>query len=301
MTQELREAMFGDSDATHEIDTLVDEATTTNDPFVYATAVQACHAWDMTHKLSGRCQLITLERWTQLDGGNLVPWLFRAAAAQTQGDAAARSEALYRASIASASRSAGQELMGRALPSMPKDVSELERWRLSIEAAGVAAAWVFPPLNMIARYCTTDALRDANLHQICDGLASVLVDKSDTLMERAIGIRMAERLGWPTERVEALKKERDASYQVAFVNPPDSMDCASLKNQNAIFFRRARMGELAFTRELMVESKQTVDALAKRYGERRRAASERGAMLIRDFAASAASASAVSAADVRPR
>ena len=110
MTQELSKAMLGGSPATREIDALVDEATTTNNPLVYAMAVQACGAKNKTSK-RGRCQLITLDRWTQIDGDNLVPWLFRAGAAEAQGDAAGRTEALYRASISSASRIAGKELL----------------------------------------------------------------------------------------------------------------------------------------------------------------------------------------------
>ncbi len=295
IVQQLQTAMFGGSNATREIDALVGEAVTTTDPFLYATAVQACHAWDTKSKRGGRCQLITLDRWTQLDGDNFVPWVFRAAAAQAQGDMAGRGEALYRASIASTSHIAGQELLGRTLASMPNDLSELERLRLHIGATGVASAWVFPSFQTITGYCTADAIRDANVHQVCEGLTSVLADRSNTLMERAIGIRMAERLGWPEERVAARKRDRDAFYQVASsAAPTDALDCASLRKQNDDFSRRSRLGELAFSRALIAESKQTVDALAKQFA---------GAMatFARAVAASAAAASAASAADTGAR
>lgn len=289
ITQQFRDALFGGSDATREIDALVDEAATTNDPFVYAMAVQACGAGDPKSKRGGRCQLITLDRWTQLDGDNFIPWLFLAAAAEARGDAAARQEALYRASIASASRIAGQELLGRTLPSMPSDLSEFERFTLNFGAVGVASTWVLPPFQVVTRACTAEAVRDANVHQVCDGLASVLADKSNTLIERAIAIRMAERLGWPTERVQAMKKERDAYYQAASLSPPsDALDCASLQKTNESFLRRSRMSELASSRVLIAESKQTVDVLAKQFAKAM-------AQLAQEAAASAAAASAVGA------
>ncbi len=297
-TQEIRDALFGGSNATREIDTLVDEAVTTKDPFVYAMAVQACGAGDPKSKRGGQCQLITLDRWTQLDGDNFVPWVFLAAAAEARGDAAAREEALYRASIASGSRIAGQELLGRTLPSMPSDLSQFERFTLDFSAVGVASAWVLAPFQVVTRACSAEAVRDANVHQVCDGLASVLADRSDTLIERAIGIGMAERLGWPTERVEAKKKERDAYYQAASLrSPSDALDCASLQKTNADLLSRSRMGELAFTRALVAESRQTVDALAEQFAERRRVGVKARANLIHEAAASAAEASAASVTD----
>ena len=282
----IQKDVLGGPNATREIDSLVDQAVTTKNAFVYAIAVQACRAWDTTSRRTGRCQLITLDRWTQLDSDNFIPWLFRAAQAQAQGDTTGRREALYRASIASTSRIAGQELLGRTLGSMPSDLSELERWRLQVGAMGVESAWVIPPFQTVTGYCTADAIRDANVSQICAGLAAVLADKSNTLMERALGIRMGERIGWPAERLTALRSDRDAFYQVtAIARPTEALDCASLHRQNDEFARRARLGELAFGHALIAESREPADALAKQFAE-----------TMTKFARVAASSAAASAA-----
>jgi hypothetical protein len=285
--QVLRDAPFVAPNAGREIDALADAAATTSDPVVYAIAVQACAAWDAKVKRGGSyCQLITLDRWTQLDGDNLVPWLFRAAAADAQGDAATKREALYRASIATGSRSGGEALLARALPALPADLSELERQGLAVGAMGLTAAWVPPPLQLVMTACTAEAVRDANVRQVCDGLASVLAEKSNNLTERTLGAKMAERLGWPAERVAALKKELNAIRAIASNPPSDALDCSSLQRTNADFLRRAQMGEVAFYRARIAESNETVDGWAKRFAD--------SVANLRLAAASAAAASAAS-------
>jgi hypothetical protein len=43
----------------------------------------------------------------------------------------------------------------------------------------------------------------------------MLTERSDALLSLALGTRMAERLDWPPDRLEALRDRKDAALEIA--------------------------------------------------------------------------------------
>jgi hypothetical protein len=76
-------------------------AAASQDPFVYAIALEACGGGRESD--AGSCKLLSTAQWVRLDPDNAVPWQALAADARAQGQAQAEGDAL--ASAARASRS----------------------------------------------------------------------------------------------------------------------------------------------------------------------------------------------------
>jgi len=95
---------------------------------------------------------------------------------------------------------------------MPSDEASMPATlMLAIEVIGVEAAWSLPGYQALYDLCKTSTLRDANRRQTCTAVSELLVEHSDTLLERGIGIAIGKRLGWPDERIERLRGEQ-ATY-----------------------------------------------------------------------------------------
>jgi hypothetical protein len=271
------------------VDALAREAAGTEDAAVYAMAVQACLAFDPRMARGGNCQLVTVERWAQLDPDNAVPWTYLASAALSRNDGDAAGEALYRASIADVSRLYGDSLLAMAKPALASGFTDVQRLQLANELIGVQAGWTLPSFSTPMKMCSDEALRDGNRRQICDAYASMLIEKGNTLIERAIGIRLGERLHWPTERLEALRDEREAlslAMTEDNVSPDGSFSCDAQKRAIEAALRTSTPGEIGRARAAIATSGRSLDDWTRRGRERRqRLAVERAS-------ASAASAAA---------
>jgi hypothetical protein len=183
-------------------DELARLASTTRDARVYALAFHACDAQG-----EGACQLLSAAQWARLDPGNAVPWLYAAAEAGRQGDAASFDEAMRHAGSASTA-DMGEGIALLALPE-PEATPEAQvgQAELASQLAGQAAAWT---LDLRAGgYCrgANGAPAGPERLEICNGLAEVLANRSTSLVDRQIGIALGARLGWPAERVERMTAE----------------------------------------------------------------------------------------------
>ena len=260
------------------IDAMARQAVDSRNPAVYAMAIQACGTYRFSAVSGGACQLITLDRWAQLDPDNAVPWTHLAEAAASRNDAAGVSEALYRASIARTSRLYGDSLLSIVEPALSSGLTELERLQMATEIVGMQAAWTFPPLGTFSRMCSEEAVRDGNRHQTCDAYASMLLDKGNTLIESGIGVRLAERLRWPAERLDALRLERTAMREAAYSTTSDMASCMGWKRTIDGAFRRARLGEVGDARAIIAASGKTVDEWARSNLEQAQAAASAAAV-----------------------
>jgi hypothetical protein len=274
-----REAETGiDQASMPALDALAREAAGTRNPAAYAAAVQGCRAFDEHNRRNGNCQLISVEQWARIEPDNAVPWLHLSAIAAARNDAAGEAEALYRAGLATTHRTYGDALLSLVEPAFPADLSDIERLQATFEFSRLSAAWTLPDMMPALRACSADALRDSNRRQVCDALASNLVDKGGDLIELGIGTRMGERLGWPADRIAALRIERAAFSAVDVGAGPtlQTLSCASLKGIAAGLLRRSRYGEIASARRAIIESGKTIEDWADE-GSRREEAVRLGA------------------------
>ncbi len=88
----------GKRDAHARVEQIARMAVGSQDPVVYALAVEACKAWMGDDP--GSCNLINREQWARLDADNAVPWLELAAQARQNMDADTEQQALRMAAHA---------------------------------------------------------------------------------------------------------------------------------------------------------------------------------------------------------
>ena len=238
-------------------------ASASRDPTAYGLAIDAC-ASDMA-AVAPSCRLVSAEQWARLDADNAVPWLHIASAAASRRDAAAVADAYHRAAHARSNRLHGGAFHDLLNASLPVDLGTSERMQaLALAATAIASSWTLPDYMPALEFCSPRAVLDSNRAQSCDGLATQLTDKAGTLVDLAVGIRLAEQLGWPEERIEDLRRQHDALSRVqveawAETEPRNCSELAAAAEQGA---RLARLGEIGALREAVALSGKSIEQLA---------------------------------------
>ncbi len=223
---------------------LVEQATTTSDPRVYAMAFRRCQALMVGTDDAPTCHSLSAPQWSRLDDGNALPWLYVLEEALRRSDSAARDDALFR--IARARRmdrrayaiaAAVADVAGRG------DAALVAAWTLGLDAIGIdAAAIPFSPL--------TDACRDATLasgdrRETCGDVADLLLERSDSLDAWVAGAAIARSLGRDTRSIDETT-QRAADALVA--TGGDAYDCRHLRRELARWQSDAAVGQRAALR-----------------------------------------------------
>jgi hypothetical protein len=280
------------------LDSLAHQATTTSDARLYAVAFRACRR----APADGSCALLSAAQWARVDEGNGEPWLFILDEAAARGDRSMVDEALYR--IGSAARFDDRyfAVTGRAVAQAgSSDVDLMAARALTIGLEGVAAAqWL--PLQRLTEACGGAALADANRSQLCDAVAATLAERSDSTLLTAIGASIGQRVGWPVERVVAVRALRlallDSRSAVpdAQPNSGESYSCAGVRVVLARLARLAELGEPQLARDWMQASGKGFESFAAVAREQEARRSARAA----ENAEQRSSAAAASASASRP-
>ncbi len=242
-----------DAESAGPFDAVARLAASSTDPRVYAIAFHACSGPNTHTQRGGACQLITAAQWARLDPGNAVPWAFVAAAAQAQGDVAALNEAMHQIAQARHSRHGWGELPGLVLAHAPADAPALKAtYELIVSVIGVEATWVIPSYQTISPFCKAEALADTNRRETCGRIAELLAEHSDTLLDRSFGASIGKRVGWLSERTDAMQAEfATLSQKVADAGvDPDQPTCAALRRSVDYLRSVEADGELGAMRRL---------------------------------------------------
>ena len=92
------------------------------------------------------------------------------------------------------------------------------------------------------------------------------------LLDLAEGAVIGERAGWPIERVNGLRQERDAlmqaGAQAVSAGNEQRWSCHGVELGNAFMSQRVRLGELGAAQDLLARSGDTVQDLARKHVER---------------------------------
>lgn len=273
-------------------DELVRLATTTSDARAYALAFNTC---SLGRPPTPACGLLSADQWARLDPGNATPWMAKLAEASERHDAQAQNDALFQ--IASSARIDQRffALAGIVIDRMPTDDASLPAtMALAGEAIGLEAPWSLNGMHAVLGACTPATLRDANRRQTCEAIAALMVERSDTLLDRNIGATLGRRIGWNDARVDRLRGETSA-YTKA-VTPPagdvNGLGCAPLRRDLVTIKLAARLGETGALRDWIARSgKSADDFIAIAREEARVAAAAAASAASASAAASAASAS----------
>ena len=200
--------------AARHTDALAKMASTSNDPFIYALAMDACRPFARSLADAPSCGLISSPQWARIDSNNVIPWLHVAAQATARADAAAADEALYRASVATTSRLYGNEIVRVVIDELPAGASAFLRAQVVEPAVVEAATWALPEYQTVTRYCAERTLVDSNRWQTCTAIAEGFVSHPSSLLEFGLGVRLAERMAWPVEKVSSLREEYESFHAV---------------------------------------------------------------------------------------
>jgi len=244
------EAQFlGDSPA---IQRLASAASATTDPRAYEIALQACSK----QANRGNCALLSPRQWVRLDPRNARPWFYLLAEAVERKDKAARDEALYRIATSDRIEDGLSTVPALIIDRAPKDDQALVGTAAVVVAATGMSTAVAVPYQSVRSACRVDAGTDPNLWQTCLSVAELLA-RSDTLLERFIGIDLGRRLGWPVERTDRLSGEfhrlQRALADMSVKGDFRIGSCGDIRSVLDIVRRRATVGEWAALQESMKE------------------------------------------------
>jgi len=256
-------------------DALARMAVATRSPAVYTLAWRACQA-----SPGGSCQLLSTRQLVTLDPNNVDAWLEVASEAVQRGEAGAVDEAFYRASKAGTADLRWGQLGAIALRNLPPGTPALQRQAVAERAMGIEAMLAMPGFKSASQYCDAAALRDANRLQVCADLAEVMARRSTSLLDMAFGQMLGSRVGWPAERLQALRQDRNAIMQAmkaVAAAPGSEWSCAHIERSTRWVLDVGQFGEVGAARMLMARTGQDPAVLARKYEEERSAAAARAA------------------------
>jgi hypothetical protein len=277
------------------LESLAREATTSDDPRLYALAFRLCGRTPA----AGSCALLSAEQWARVDAGNGEPWLFVLDDAAARGDRAMLDEALYRIGSAGRFEDRFHALAGPIVAlagASPPDLMAAQL--LTTKVIGVTAALPLS-LQRLTNACRGAALADANRRQVCDAVAATLGERSDSMLMANIGASIGRRIGWPLERIVAVRALSvalaDSWAAVPGADPVQgaSYSCDGVRSTIARLAQLARIGEPQAARDWIAASGKTYESFARVAGEQeaRRTAAAAEDSQRRNVAAAASAAS----------
>jgi hypothetical protein len=268
LEDKLGDEIFNKPPSVESVNSLVQSALDSKDPMIYALALKEC-----TPKAGagsgGACEQISLEEWASMDRDNAAPWVALASKAHNAGDTTAEYAAYAQAAKATVFNSYALSLMSYAEPALPEDASPLERYTLLTRLIGAQSANPFGQISGLSRHCSVETASDAAARSQCSELAELLVTNASSLIEAMIGTSIGARMGWPEERLAALRDRLDALKQIAVqrsaTGPEDMWSCDVIARSNAFTDDWARLGEMSALEDLLARSEKTVPELAQEY------------------------------------
>ncbi len=231
---------------------LANLAAASSDPAILAQAVRAC----VGRNGLPACQAVSAEQWARLEPNNLLPWSYLLAQARARNDFAGVNEALYRMSIAKTATSYELFAWSQLGEGGLNAVSDIQR----LVATGQTVSLFLLPLtdfDATLSECRVPLVNDANRRQLCEKIATALVEQSDTYFAAAMGTAVGRSAGWPVSKLAPVIARRtvEAEFAAETSNEtltPDGLqklDCQSVAS--TLNFRRSigRLGESSAVRE----------------------------------------------------
>jgi hypothetical protein len=221
-------------------------ALASRDPTAYALAFYACGRVAPAAGTAGACTQISAAHWALLDPDNAVPWLYEADAAQRRNDLKGVDEALLRASQSKTLRPYIETPLRLIDAPAIRSAPPLGAGAALGSLLGISSALPTPNLQLVSRYCAGTTKGAAERTQVCSGLAEVLAERSTVLIGMRLGAVIAERAGWPAERVAAIRTRLSAlqQAQTGAIELKDLYNCAAMERSRRYLSAYARYGEV---------------------------------------------------------
>jgi len=255
---------------------LVQLADQNNDPIAFALAYKACRRPSAPR--IDACSGVTASRWAESDPDNGTPWLLVAAEAARVGDQTTRGEAMRHAAAAKRFDHYNEALLRPLATASVQDAARIDRFVVQTTTVGVFAAAPVTGYAEIATLCDSNALAEPQRRTQCDRLATVLVEADSTMLGLLMGARLGERVGWPAQRVAALKEQLDAINGLSLdprVQPGRWLGCEAFDLLQQRSSDMLRLGETGALRRAIAESGRPVAELAREWRDYVRREQER--------------------------
>lgn len=200
------------------------------------------------------CAALRPEQLEAMDPGDALPWLLRLSDSQDRADAAGVSEALFQ--IAQRSRLSGSTRpLQDAVLEVVGDEPTLVEVNALVAAAGIdAASTLDGSLLLVARACRANALRDANLRQLCERVVQRMPDLVRDVNEAGVLYSLEERLGLAHSGQGLSPEERQRVLQ-AFaggnLGAVENLSCSGMKAVGLQAVSMRRVGELRLARAVL--------------------------------------------------
>ncbi len=239
------------------VEAVAQQAMWTSDPRIYSLAYRACNdpyvdADSSTVRVpstgGSSCALLSAQRWSDLDPGNAVPWMYVLTRAIAQGDETAEQAAF--AQMASAKRfedglhAAAGTIAAQAAVDDNGLAADLDLSERAFQKSVGQDESFTPLLNA----CKDKAAGDANRAQQCEAIAELMLRHSDNLLSQSMGAAVYFRTTGDTSRREAIRAERVAMSR-AWSPGTGLSDCGTVREGLKTILRSAQIGELAAARE----------------------------------------------------
>ena len=246
-------------------------AVASKDPGAYALALYGCRL----NRDDGACAQLSVAHWAEIEPINAVPWFYLAEDAASRKDEAAQNEALLRASLAKTSDYYGSTVLAMAEHPAARELASAPRLVYLSQLLGIYAALPAPTYLAVSQACAADRMTDSTRRQQCLNLATMMTERSKSLVEFSLGTAIGERGGWPADRVQRLRDETDA---ISFIGQSailadDVHSCRFLELLEVRTGELNALGELASARRRLATSDRSVADLAQGWREQQQRSS----------------------------
>ena len=241
-------------------DRLARLAVGSQDPAVYAMAIEACQG--LAANDAGACQLLSRAHWVRLDPDNIFPWLELAAEARDRFEPEAQADAMRHAALArrmDAYEGLLPDLVERALGSRAPPLQRTLALRASWN---VQMAWVLSRSAGAHSYCVSDAVLDADdRRHNCEAIAQSLAPRSLRLADLGVGLAIDKGLGWSAERVQAMQRVNTAISAISGL-PTIGLDltCDGVARMQAWLRELDARGEMPAMRAVLAGAGRSAEA-----------------------------------------
>ncbi len=249
----------GEPASPQRLEALAQRAMTSGDPRVYSLAYRACHASDWRLGTAqapelegGGCAMLSARRWSELDPGNAVPWMYVFSQATAAGDRTAQQEALVRMASSGRFEDRLHDAAGAIVSHASRDDDALAADLDLSEAAFQKAVAQDESFNLLMAACKDKAAGDANRAQQCAAIGELMFAHGDNLLLQAMGSVLVLRATGDSSRRDQARAEREAMSRTW--SPGTGLsDCGMVRDGLKAMRRNAQVGELAAARERVHE------------------------------------------------
>jgi hypothetical protein len=209
LAEQVPELAPGTYSADDAMATLVQLGHDAADVRVLGVAAMHCHRSSAPPAAGSPCALIDLSSWARKDAGNAAPWLMLARRAHADGDEAAFDDAMQHAAAGQRFDYGSLEWLRLLDHAAVRRLSPSIRLPTMIALAGLWVAWPTPGHAAVSAWCA-DGLEDPNRIAACSDLAHLLVHRSSSMLDVALGLRIAPASGWAADEVAKEQARREA-------------------------------------------------------------------------------------------